>query len=576
MGNTPAVPSWFTFCGEGYHNRDRVESEFLEYYGKPRPAIEHVVLLMLENRTFDNIYGNWMEKRMDAKQVEPSRWDVNYRAGKRLHKDYFNVVKDRSGARTKFPVWSCNPQTEDIFSHAALGVPMGDPAEKFVLLNQCIYGKDDPTQEDPVTFEGFAQQYYEREMHDLEELDDEWEGKTDFVKKRSPAMHIFLPEQAGIFTQLGEEFGVSDTYFASAPCQTWPNRLFAMTGHCYGYVNNLSDHGKTYDHDKMNHARTAMRMLQFKDQVIFQKLLTNGVEYSIYAGDCPLQAVLSRFNDADDAERTYSYTDFAKHVSQGFLAPFTWIEPQYLQHGNSAPNDMHPPHNILHAQKLVADTYNALRSNEELWKKTLFIVNCDEGVGVFDHIPPPAAPHPEAGESHLFIDQQKPSEMGMNPFERYGTRTPCLLATPLLNQGSVVRPDADDEYPFDHCSVIRTVLDLFVGPPERASLTNRDYNAPSFAPQLLTEARSNLGPRKLGAKDPGPPPAMSGRVGGGGKRTGCHNAKILMNLAKAEEKGSGHTSDMAGVINLLAGSVTSGHPSHLSYRAGLKAGPNDL
>lgn len=564
-----------SLCGEHYHDREKVEDEFLAAYGVPRPDIEHVVVLMLENRTFDNIYGSWMDKRMQKGEVQPSRWDVHGLAGKRLYQDYKNSVKPRASDTnrpTDFPVWSVDPQREDPFTSAAMGVPNGDPAEKFELLNLAVFEDADPTVDAPVTLGGFAQQYYEREMHDLEEEGHTFADRTDFQKKRSPAMHVFLPEQVGVFTELGSAFGVSDTYFSSAPAQTWPNRLFAMNGHCYGYVNNLADKGETYDHDKMKAAPTAMRLMQFHNEVIFDKLLKHGVEYSIYAGDFPLSVALSRqLNGTDEAERVYPFGSFKQHVADGHLAPYTWIEPQYLKQGDSMPNDMHPPHNVLHAQKLVADIYNSLRGNEELWSKTLFIVNCDEGVGVFDHVPPPKAVHPGAGEDHMFIDQIRPSKMASNPFDRYGTRTPCLLATPLLAPNSVVRPDEGEEYPFDHCSVIRTVFDLFISPD--AYLTERDRLAPSIAPYLLTTARKDLGPQRINCREP-PPDDTTRLLTGQQKeeRGGCHNVQDMFAL---QVKGAKWVAEWTGkttstVATQVASGITGNVPSHLSYRTNFK------
>jgi len=543
---------------------------------------------MLENRSFDNIFGNMMDKRYASGEVQPSRWDIHAQAGKRLLKDYKNTVVARDGTETEFPVWSSDPKTENIYSPELMGLPNGDPAEKFWLLNQCIYEDGDPDEESEITLGGFAQMYYEREMHDEEELGHTFPDRTDFKKKRSPSMHVFLEEQVSVFTELGKAFGVSDTYFASAPCQTWPNRLFAMTGHCYGYVNNLADKGTNFDHDKMKVPQTMLRLAQFTGTVIFDKLLRNGVEYSIYAGDCPLSVALSRqLNGEDEMERTYGYSDFKQHVSDGFLAPFTWIEPQYLKQGEFMPTDMHPPHNVLHAQKLVADIYNTLRENDEMWSNTLFIVNCDEGVGVFDHVPPPAAPHPEAGEDHIFFDQKHPDQaFAMNPFERYGTRTCCLMATPLLNPGSVVRPDNDD-LPFDHCSVLRTVLDLFVG--TEAHLTERDRLAPSIAPYLLTSARKgDLGPKPLYHKEPAKNADGSHHdpteTRYGPSRGGCHNVEQLMAMTDVTfAKGDGTIKGMgdnsmpqmwleAAQRKLHGGAVTAvqGYSSHLAKYNALK------
>jgi len=238
-------------------------------------------------------------------------------------------------------------------------------------------------------------------------------------------------------------------------------------------------------------------MGQFFHETVFDRLLRNGVEWAIYAGDFALAVMTARqLRGKDEYKRTFSYEDFRPHVEEGRLPAFTWIEPQYLEKDGKPPNDMHPPHNVLYAQELVADVYNALRSNEDIWSKCLFMVTCDEGVGVFDHVPPPTAPDPAPnfGRWHRYVGQEAPETMSRNPFKMYGTRVPCLIASPFVEKGAVVRPvGADDSgipygeeqkepLPFDHTSIMRTLFDLFVG--TECHLAQRDKVAPSLAPAL--------------------------------------------------------------------------------------------
>ena len=56
------------------------EKEYEEKYGKPRPAIEHVVVLMLENRTFDNVLGVLLDRRMKEGAVPHCRWRASLTA----------------------------------------------------------------------------------------------------------------------------------------------------------------------------------------------------------------------------------------------------------------------------------------------------------------------------------------------------------------------------------------------------------------------------------------------------------------------------------------------------------------
>eukprot|EP00929_Paragymnodinium_shiwhaense_P038711 TRINITY_DN20430_c0_g1_i1.p1 TRINITY_DN20430_c0_g1~~TRINITY_DN20430_c0_g1_i1.p1 ORF type:complete len:638 (+),score=110.19 TRINITY_DN20430_c0_g1_i1:76-1989(+) len=506
------------FCASPWtktKSKQAVREAFEEKYGKPRPDIEHVVVLMLENRTFDNVLGVYMDQRMQRGEVQPSRWDVPGQTGRRLY-SYTNTVKphtsseethggssgsrssprQRSSAGVKFPAWSYDPRHEDVMSEECMSMPRGHPAEKFKLLNLCVYGETDPAEGAVPTLDGFAQQYYEREMHDLAE-GEPWEDTTDFEKLRSPAMHVFLPEQMQVFTDIAENFACSDTYFASAPCQTWSNRLFASVGHCYGFVNNLSDCGGDYDHDKARVRETFLRLCEFTNETVFNRLQNHGVEWAIYQSDVALAVALNRrLNLPGEASRIYSMNDFFSHAELGQLPPFSWLEPQYLKHpiDGSPPTDMHPPHSVGLAQGLIASVYNALRSSEA-WSKTLFIVTCDEGVGVFDHVPPPKAKAPKTDYGHTFQNLQY-QKYQADPFERYGTRVPCLLATPLLDPKTVLRPDKEfSEYPFCHASIIRTVFDLFVDP--ECHLAGRDEVAPSFANLLLPTARPDLGPEKL-------------------------------------------------------------------------------
>jgi phospholipase C len=96
-----------------------------------------------------------------------------------------------------------------------------------------------------------------------------------------------------------------------------------------------------------------------------------------------------------------------------------FIEPAYLQPGA---NDAHPPHDIIGTDVLVANVYNAIRANTELWNSTLLLVLFDEHGGFYDHVPPPAAIPPD--HHHEEYD-----------FTRYGVRVPALLISPYVGNG---------------------------------------------------------------------------------------------------------------------------------------------
>ena len=116
-----------------------------------------------------------------------------------------------------------------------------------------------------------------------------------------------------------------------------------------------------------------------------------------------------------------------------------------------------PPSDLLRGEVLLAQVYNAIRGNEELWAKTLFVILYDEHGGFYDHVYPPACVPPD----------QHVSEFS---FAKYGVRVPALLVSPWLEMQVI-----SDE--FDHTSLLRYVTDLWgLGP-----LGARTAAAKSFA-----------------------------------------------------------------------------------------------
>lgn len=210
-----------------------------------------------------------------------------------------------------------------------------------------------------------------------------------------------------------------------------------------------------------------------------------------------------KYELGDISDNVGTLEEFAQDVALGELPEYVWLEPNY-DPASPAPNDMHPPANVLHGEKLIKDVYNILRSNEDIWNHVLFIITCDEGVGSFDHVKPPAAVDPVVGHDHDYDGHQvdgHPDSMTTNPFTRYGTRVPNLIISPFVQPRTVVRPkgpsgeEGDAPYPFDHTSIIRTAFDLFLADPEM-HLTERDLAAPSFVHCLESEI-VNPGPEQI-------------------------------------------------------------------------------
>ncbi|RFB79256.1 alkaline phosphatase family protein [Methylovirgula sp. 4M-Z18] len=388
------------------------------------PDIAHVVVLMLENRSFDCMLG----------RLYPSRVDFNGLKG--IEKNCSNGVD--------YPVWTSGPALDP----QNASIPHVDPGERFTDMNDQIFGAGNVPPA-PATMAGFVENYLAQNATNDPEA----------------VMHGFSPEQVPVLSTLAKSFGVSDSWHASAPNQTWPNRFFMHTGTAAGYVNNSPTH------------------FPYVMPTIFNRLSENQRSWKIYHHDIPQAATLSAIW-AELPDKLASFeSDFMTDAMAGRLPNYSFIEPRYFADPalNRMPNDQHPPHNVSYGERLIARCYDALRHGAG-WKQTLFIITYDEHGGIYDHVPPPIAMSPDNLRSDGFA------------FDRYGVRVPAVLISPWIPAGSIVRPPASSPYPFDHTSVLATLRKLFqLGAP----LSQRDAVAPDLLDALSLPAPTNDGPDSI-------------------------------------------------------------------------------
>ena len=360
--------------------------------------IDHVVVLMLENRSFDSMLG----------RLYPN--DSGYNG---LTLNERNVY-----AGTPYPVWNGTGMNPDIAC-----TPKPDPGEFFTDMNAQLYGGSPlPAAAD---MSGFAANYATQKP------------SNDGPFLPGNVMHYFSPEQVPVISTLAKAFGVCDQWHASAPCQTWPNRFFAHTGTSLGYVD--------------NHAFP----IPFDAPSIFHRLQTNGKTWRVYFHDMP-QSGLLRDIWLYAIFHFKLFRQFLADAHTGSLPNYSFIEPRYFTDLflNSIPNDEHPPHNVIYGEQLMATVYNAVRSSP-CWKSTLLVITCDEHGGCFDHVPPPPAVSPDgiinnpSGFNFNRYGVRVPAVI-ISPYVPPGSR---IRPTPNPVDGIT--------YPFDHTSIIATVRQLF-------------------------------------------------------------------------------------------------------------------
>jgi phospholipase C len=407
--------------------------------GNSLASIRHIVVLMLENRSFDNLLG-W--------QYGLSASDSNR---------YYNPPPD--GPSTTVPSWN-NTGVD----WKTMTIPNPDPGESFAEMCQQIWGltAPPPAGSVPTTpgplgpMGGFAQDYLT--------IPDVNTGSVANI------MHAFKPAQVQALSTLASAFVAVETYFASAPCQTMPNRCFAQLGTAKGYINNETT---------FPDGTRILNAPYFGPTIFNQISATPGLDWRVYFGDFPLTLAM-----ADVWKYILKnfrwFVDFAADVKNGDLPAYTWIEPSYLV----LPNDMHPPHDVLLGDLLVAEVYNALRQSA-LWESTLLIIMFDEHGGCYDRIFPGEATPPGGP----YVDGYT--------FNRYGVRVPTVLCSPYIPQTQT----GTSGPVYDHTSILSTVRSAFS--VQGGPLSDRERAANGLGDFLtLSPPNLNLGPESVSAASP--------------------------------------------------------------------------
>jgi phospholipase C len=133
-------------------------------------------------------------------------------------------------------------------------------------------------------------------------------------------------------------------------------------------------------------------------------------------------------------------------IASGLLPQVSWIvaPATYSEH----PGPSSPVQGAWYTQEVL----NALTANPAVWSKTVLLVNFDENDGFFDHLPPPCAPAYDgdvlAGKST--VDTAGEYHVDRRPYGP-GPRVPMFVVSPWSTGGFV------NSQVFDHTSVLRMI-----------------------------------------------------------------------------------------------------------------------
>ncbi len=397
--------------------------------------IQHIVVLMLENRSFDHLCGFLYSDRQQPRHFLP---------------------EDRSEPFNGMPLSFSNPSNPRYFTGDAPAqpvsvsagtentcVPEENPQERFEHVNLQLFGTSRPAKGQVPTMHGFLLSYAHAGAKRTEEI-----------------MQCYTPEQLPVLSALARNFALCDEWYASVPSQTWPNRAFFHLGTSVGQVDDYPYSPLDYD------APTIFNILQDQKQ-----------SWAIYNDSLLESTTRLQFPQLWDLwlKPHFQRLDaFFEDARRGTLPAYSFLEPSFLVD----PNDAHPPHDMLAAEQLVWRVWQAVSGGAH-WHSTLLLITYDEHGGTVDHQPPPygAAPPDDHPGQHGFA------------FDRFGVRVPMIAVSPWIEAGTVFRSPI--QTPYDHTSVIATLRD-WLHIPQSAMMKSRRVEAAPTLEHLLNRAE----PRK--------------------------------------------------------------------------------
>ena len=361
--------------------------------GNQLPSINHIVQLMLENRSFDHMLGFLYPKSGNFEGLTGSESNT-----------------DASG----------NTVTVYQIDHTAAGayfMPGADPGEGYSNTNQQLFGSGKPPNPPAATSTGFVTNFADAIGYDQRSGRSVQAGTT-----ASAIMGMFPPAALPVLSGLAGGFAVCDHWYSSVPTETFPNRAFACAATSQGHMNDAT--------------------ASFTVPTIFGLMNSHNLSWKIYGYT---EEPLTRKNFPDTLSAPDScfgrFTDFQSDAAAGTLPQYSFLEPSWGSTGNS----QHPNYDVSLGEKLIQDVYNAVR-NGPGWNQTLLFITYDEHGGLYDHVPPPSGATPP---------DATPGEFGFD-FTRFGVRVPAVLVSPLIPAGTVFRVPAGST-PLDHTSVLKTI-----------------------------------------------------------------------------------------------------------------------
>ena len=201
-------------------------------------------------------------------------------------------------------------------------------------------------------------------------------GFIESAGDNSQVMQYYTGPTVPITDFFARNFAICNRWFAPLPAGTQANRLMAMSGQTFIDTN----------------VSTPLEFPD--QQLVYDWLKQHKVRWRVYhQGFFPFFSMMPRWYPemlvSDDFRRFERLQLDFELESDATFPNVIFVEPTYTDspHVGEGTDD-HSPSSVLGGQAFLLDIYKALISNPIRWRKTVMILTYDEHGGFFDHVQP--------------------------------------------------------------------------------------------------------------------------------------------------------------------------------------------
>ena len=394
--------------------------------------IETIIVVMMENRSFDHMLGYLSLPDYGRDEVDGLRTEGN----------------------PLDPVWPPQfvlpgPHTPFRMPDARKPVPnkMDPPHERPNIATQL-----GPLQTGPngttYPMKGFVQSF---------------PGKMPVgTENKAVVMGYFTGEDLPTTHFFAENFLICDHWFSPLPAGTQPNRLMAASG--------------------ISRLDLNRQGLMPEQTLVFKWLTDRKVRWRVYSEGIPFFSLMKSQWPAVFNPKLYRpFPNLAMDIKNEPATTFPqviFVEPRYTNAPHvDTPHDDHAPSAVDGGQRFLMEVYAALTANPARWKKSVMVVTYDEHGGFFDHVSPPSIPTRAPGNEYT-------------AFESLGVRVPAFVISPFVEPRSVYPHD------MDHTAILQFLAERFGnGSYSPAVDARKNAGLESISATLsLVEARADIPP----------------------------------------------------------------------------------